>query len=180
MIAVKIDNSGLYIPGSDIVDYVGESTWDTITVPVPSGLWHPKYNRNSGVWEEGLNREQIEDKQDKRPKTSVWIDLPLSSGWSNSVNTMPAGYIKLSDGLVMLRGQVSKSIKLSTTEVIGILPNGYRPSTNRRFVSSNNSNVSKPILEINHNTGVISYFDLGTMPNIVNELLLSSAIFIAS
>ena len=109
----------------------------------------------------------------------TWTDLPLSNGWTNPLLTMAAGYIKLSVGLVMIRGQISKLTKPTSGETIATLPVGFRPSSARRFLSANNSNSSRPLLEINPTTGVISYGDLGTIPSTIDNLILSPIIFFA-
>lgn len=109
----------------------------------------------------------------------TWTDLPLSNGWTNPLLTMAAGYIKLSVGLVMIRGQISKLTKPTSGETITTLPVGFRPSSTRRFISANTNNSSRPVLEINPTTGVISYGDLGTIPSSVTDMILAPIIFFA-
>lgn len=55
--AVKIDSDGYYVPGSDLVGYIGEQTNEIITAPVPGGLWKPYWDGLS--WKEGLTPEEI-------------------------------------------------------------------------------------------------------------------------
>ncbi|MGL5876483.1 MAG: hypothetical protein ACRC2V_01660 [Xenococcaceae cyanobacterium] len=57
MQAVKIDERGFYIPGSDLIDYQGEQTEEIITQPVPAGFWWARWDGNS--WVEGLTSEEI-------------------------------------------------------------------------------------------------------------------------
>lgn len=65
MVAVKIDSKGMYIPGSDLVDYQGEQTEEIITTPVPGGFWWARWNRILQQWEEGLLPEEIEERKKK-------------------------------------------------------------------------------------------------------------------
>ncbi len=82
--AVRIDERGLYIPGSDLVDYEEEDTEEIITTPVPDGFWWPRWGGT--VWVEGLSEEEI--KQRIGTKIADWQNLTATMR-----GTMP--FIKL-------------------------------------------------------------------------------------
>lgn len=60
MLAVKIDDRGFYVPGSEF-DYEGEQTNEIIVSPIPSvGFWHPRWSNNN--WVEGLTSVEIAER----------------------------------------------------------------------------------------------------------------------
>lgn len=110
--------------------------------------------------------------------TGTWTDLPLSNGWTNPLLTMAAGYLKVSVGIVLFRGQISKLTRPTSGETIATLPVGFRPSSPRRFLTGNTNSTSRPVLEIS-TAGVVSYADIGSIPNSISDLILAPVIFFA-
>lgn len=71
-----------------------------------------------------------------------WTALSMSSRWSNYSSAFSsAAYRKTSDGVVILKGLVKKSSSVSSGEVIGTLPESYRPTDRLVFTTSTNANV---------------------------------------
>lgn len=63
-IAVKVNADGFYIPGSEMIVYQGAETDEIILTPIPQDKewWHPRYNRATRTWEEGLEEAQIAER----------------------------------------------------------------------------------------------------------------------
>lgn len=102
--------------------------------------------------------------------TKQWYNLTLVNGW-----TAPnAQYTKLSSGLILLSGLLSKSGK-SVGETIATLPVGYRPSTTIRFGSCDTSKDSQPYLDINSQGQII--FNNRNPPTNTVGLTLSGIIY---
>lgn len=105
--------------------------------------------------------------------TKQWYNLTLVNGWTG-VN---AQYTKLSNGLILLSGLLSKSGK-SVGEIIATLPVGYRPSTTVRFRSCDTAKDSQPYLDINSSGQII--FNNPNPPNNTIGLTLSGIIYVGS
>lgn len=103
----------------------------------------------------------------------TWYPLTLVNGWSG-VN---AQYTKLSNGLIVLRGLLSKSNK-NSGEVISTLPVNYRPPFTQRFAVCDATKDSQPFLDIN-NQGQINFNNLNP-PNNTIGLTLSGIIYVGS
>lgn len=103
--------------------------------------------------------------------------LSLNSGWFSSLGTT-VQYTKLTNGLVLLTGIISKSSKPTAGEVIANLPQGFRPIQMNRFISQDEANSSRPVFDLQTN-GDLIYNNLGTIPSKSNNLTLSSIRFFA-
>lgn len=105
--------------------------------------------------------------------TIAWYPLTLVNGWSG-VN---AQYSKLSNGLIVMRGLLSKSNK-NSGEVISTMPAGYRPAITQRFPTVDATKDSQPFLDINTNGQII--FNNLNPPNNTIGLTLSGIIYVVS
>lgn len=105
--------------------------------------------------------------------TNTWYNLTLVNGWTGSI----AQYTKISSGLILLTGLLSKSGK-SVGEIIATLPVGYRPSTTIRFSTCDTSKDSQPYLDINSQGQII--FNNRNPPNNTVGLSLSGIIYVSS
>ncbi|MNH49901.1 hypothetical protein D3C73_14940 [compost metagenome] len=73
---------------------------------------------------------------------STWASPTYLNGYSDYGNSYsPFGYTKTSTGVVLLKGMVQKSSPVVAGDVIGVLPDGYRPNGTLIFETSTNSNV---------------------------------------
>lgn len=105
--------------------------------------------------------------------TKQWYNLTLVNGWTG----INAQYTKLSNGLILLSGLLSKSGK-SVGEVIATLPLGYRPSSTLRFRSCDTAKDSQPYLDINSSGQIV--FNNPNPPNNTIGLTLSGIIYAVS
>lgn len=102
MFAAKIDKNKLYIPGSEIFDYTGKETEDTILEPIPSGLWHPKWEGEwngegwvDGRWVEGLTSLEIAARSglpQTLPEAKTYIQQQIIELAAQKQERLIAGY----------------------------------------------------------------------------------------
>lgn len=93
--------------------------------------------------------------------TPIWTPLAFKNGWTNYGNTYAEGaYTKTSAGLVALKGLV----KSGSSNVIAVLPVGYRPASNIIFEVASNSAAGRldiyPDGSVYMYVGVNSWFSL--------------------
>lgn len=93
---------------------------------------------------------------------SGWVALGnYGANWSNYGAGYDAQYRKLPNGLVMLRGLVTKSVALVASDIIATLPAGYRPAAagaGARIIPqpANSSNVNMDVRIFNSGAIVVS------------------------
>lgn len=105
--------------------------------------------------------------------TITWYNLTLVNGWTG-INTQ---YSKLSNGLIIMRGLLSKSNK-NSGEIISTLPLSYRPPFTLRFATVDATKDSQPFLDINSQGQII--FNNLNPPNNTIGLTLSGIIYVGN
>ena len=98
--------------------------------------------------------------------TPLWEPLFLKNGWNrySSSYSSPA-YTKTRDGIVVVKGMIKRNGTAVGEEVVGTLPEGYRPNQSLMFGNTTNSNTSGRI-DVNTNgdiqraSGSESWFSL--------------------
>lgn len=87
-----------------------------------------------------------------------WVDFTLENGWTNPGGKYDnAGYRKMPDGTVLLRGALSPGTTASGT-IVFTLPSGYRPSKSQIFSIIADNGGAHARVEISGN-GQVKIFD---------------------
>lgn len=94
------------------------------------------------------------------------INLTLVNSWTGTCQ-----FLKTSEDIILLVGLISKGSKLTTGEIIGTLPNGYRPTFTIRQYTSDESAVVFGV-EIN-TAGQVIWRGLGKTPNSSTNLAIN-------
>lgn len=98
-----------------------------------------------------------------------WIDASYTANWSTfSAAFDDAGYMKIGQDLVLLRGLVKSSGAIPDT--IFTLPAGYRPAKTKLFAALSNGAVGR--IDVNSSGAVIAQ-----VPSAVNWVQLDGLIF---
>ena len=80
------------------------------------------------------NFDAIEQELGSLGVAAAWTALPLDAAWSNFGGGWQEAEYRKSNGVVYLRGLVTKSGGVpATNDVIGTLPSGFRPATRTAF-----------------------------------------------
>lgn len=106
--------------------------------------------------------------------SASWANLTLQNSWTNASGT--ARYTKLSDGLVVVEGLLTKLLRPTAGETIATLPASFRPTSGALRFSLVDSSTSRPYVEVS-TAGVISYGNSGTIPNTITNLSLTGIAF---
>jgi len=89
-----------------------------------------------------------------RCNPDAWIDFPLANGWAWDGGTYQyPQYRRDAQGVVHLTGLANATSK--TSNVIGVMPAGYRPAENRVFVTVSGSSA-----------GTVARIDVGSNGNV--------------
>lgn len=113
----------------------------------PMGTQGPKGDTGWGVPEGGTVGQALVKNSDTDYDTS-WETLIqktkaeciLAEGCSIASGQMPVAIKEAFTGIVQLRGLISRELTLGTWNALCTIPEGYRPSDTRDYISPNNSN----------------------------------------
>ena len=113
----------------------------------PMGTQGPKGDTGWGVPEGGTVGQVLVKNSDTDYDTSwktliqkTTAECILAEGCSIASGQMPVAIKEAFTGIVQLRGLISRELTLGTWNALCTIPEGYRPSDTRDYISPNNSN----------------------------------------
>lgn len=113
----------------------------------PMGTQGPKGDTGWGVPEEGTTGQVLVKNSDTDYDTSwktliqkTTAECVLAEGCSIASGQTPVAIKEAFTGIVQLRGLISRELTLDTWNALCTIPEGYRPSDTRDYISPNNSN----------------------------------------
>lgn len=113
----------------------------------PMGTQGPKGDTGWGVSEGGTVGQVLVKNSDTDYDTSwktliqkTMAECVLAEGCSIASGQMPVAIKEAFTGIVQLRGLISRELTLGTWNALCTIPEGYRPSDTRDYMSPNNSN----------------------------------------
>ena len=113
----------------------------------PMGTQGPKGDTGWGVPEGGTVGQALVKNSDTDYDTSwktliqkTTAECILAEGCSIASGQMPVAIKEAFTGIVQLRGLISRELTLGTWNALCTIPEGYRPSDTRDYMSPNNSN----------------------------------------
>lgn len=113
----------------------------------PMGTQGPKGDTGWGVSEGGTVGQVLVKNSDTDYDTSwktliqkTTAECVLAEGCSIASGQMPVAIKEAFTGIVQLRGLISRELTLGTWNALCTIPEGYRPSDTRDYMSPNNSN----------------------------------------
>ena len=113
----------------------------------PMGTQGPKGDTGWGVPEGGAVGQVLVKNSDTDYDTSwktliqkTTAECILAEGCSIASGQMPVAIKEAFTGIVQLRGLISRELTLGTWNALCTIPEGYRPSDTRDYISPNNSN----------------------------------------
>lgn len=113
----------------------------------PMGAQGPKGDTGWGVPEEGTTGQVLVKNSDTDYDTSwktliqkTTAECVLAEGCSIASGQTPVAIKEAFTGIVQLRGLISRELTLDTWNALCTIPEGYRPSDTRDYMSPNNSN----------------------------------------
>ena len=113
----------------------------------PMGTQGPKGDAGWGVPEEGTAGQVLVKNSDTDYDTSwktliqkTTAECVLAEGCSIASGQMPVAIKEAFAGIVQLRGLISRELTLGAWNALCTIPEGYRPSDTRDYMSPNNSN----------------------------------------
>lgn len=160
MVAVKIDDRGMYIAGSDLVDYQGENTEDIVTNPVPGGFWWAKWNKQLQKWEEGLSVEEIDLKKNNATTPIDRIEIALSQHLAqlnphnrNAIATpySPSSTLITAQNLQTAIDQLIAIVTALQAQIQSLTPKTLPPLVNDTFTSVDNTLLDARSPEVSPN-----------------------------
>ena len=111
------------------------------------GTQGPKGDTGWGVSEGGTTGQVLVKNSDTDYDTSwktliqkTTAECVLAEGCSIASGQMPVAIKEAFTGIVQLRGLISRELTLGTWNALCTIPEGYRPSDTRDYISPNNSN----------------------------------------
>lgn len=134
----------------------------------PMGTQGPKGDTGWGVSEGGTVGQVLVKNSDTDYDTSwktliqkTTAECVLAEGCSIASGQMPVAIKEAFTGIVQLRGLISRELTLGTWNALCTIPEGYRPSDTRDYMSPNNSNGIGVHIRINSD-GNIQVFPTAT------------------
>lgn len=113
----------------------------------PMGTQGPQGDIGWGVSEGGITGQVLVKNSDTDYDTSwktliqkTTAECVLAEGCSTASGHTPVAIKEAFTGIVQLRGLISRELTLGTWNALCIIPEGYRPSDTRDYMSPNNSN----------------------------------------
>ena len=113
----------------------------------PMGTQGPKGDTGWGVSEGGITGQVLVKTSDTDYDTSwktliqkTTAECVLAEGCSTASGHTPVAIKEAFTGIVQLRGLISRELTLGTWNALCTIPEGYRPSDTRDYMSPNNSN----------------------------------------
>lgn len=102
--------------------------------------------------------------------TPVWEPLAMSNGWTlyDNTHTTPA-YTKTAGGVILVKGFIKRSGTPTDGEIIGTLPDGYRPQNGRITFGNMTSGNASGRIDVDTNgqilyaSGSATWFSLDTV-----------------